>query len=145
MIVSNLEKSIVFYEALTGKKISNIDEIGGKRMAQTQGLEDTRIKYTNFHLDNLSIDILEYIVPKSDKACYSNDQISTMHLCFEVEDIDAAVERLKAIGVQPDGAPIVFQEEDGLKSGFGTGVAYFRNPDGTNLELIAPKGLFKRD
>ncbi|GAB6439521.1 MULTISPECIES: VOC family protein [Bacillus] len=143
--VSNLEKSIVFYEALTGKKVSNTDEIGGKRMAQTQGLEDTRIKYANLHLDNLNIDILEYIVPKSDKASYSNDQISAMHLCFEVEDIDAAVERLKAIGVEPDGEPIVFQEEDGLKSGFGTGVAYFRDPDGTNLELIAPKGPFRRE
>ncbi|MED1408349.1 MULTISPECIES: VOC family protein [Bacillus] len=143
--VSNLEKSIVFYEALTGKKVSNIDEIGGKRMAQTQGLEDTRIKYANLHLDNLNIDILEYVVPKSDKASYSNNQISAMHLCFEVEDIDAAVERLKAIGVQPDGEPIVFQEEDGLKSGFGTGVAYFRDPDGTNLELITPKGPFRRD
>ena len=37
--VSNLEKSIEFYETLTGKKISNKDEIGGKRMAQTQGLD----------------------------------------------------------------------------------------------------------
>ena len=114
-------------------------------MAQTQGLDDTRIKYANLHLNNLNIDILEYVVPKSDKASYSNDQISAMHLCFEVEDIDAAVERLKAIGVEPDGEPIIFQEEDGLKSGFNTGVAYFRDPDGTNLELIAPKGPFRRE
>ncbi|MCJ0743654.1 VOC family protein [Pedobacter montanisoli] len=55
--VSNLEKSIAFYEALTGTKVSNIDEIGGQRMAKTQGLEDTRIKYANLHLDNLNIDI----------------------------------------------------------------------------------------
>ncbi len=55
------------------------------------------------------------------------------------------MERLKAIGVEPDGEPIVFQEDGGLKSGFGTGVAYFRDPDGTNLELLAPKGPFRRD
>ena len=61
--VSNLEKSIAFYEALTGTKVSNIDEIGGERMAKTQGLEDTRIKYANLHLDNLNIDILEYVLP----------------------------------------------------------------------------------
>lgn len=53
--------------------------------------------------------------------------------------------RLRAIGVEPDGEPITFQEEDGLKSGFGTGVAYFTDPDGTNLELIAPKGPFTRN
>ncbi|MFB6454118.1 VOC family protein [Chitinophaga sp. Hz27] len=142
--VSNLEKSIVFYEALTGLKVSNIDEIGGPRMAKTQGLEDTRIKYANLHLDNLNIDILEYVLPAPERTSYHNNQISAMHLCFEVDDIDAAMERLKQIGVKPEGEPIVFQEEDGLRSGFGTAVAYFTDPDGTNLEIIAPKGPFKR-
>ncbi|MDQ8749541.1 glyoxalase [Elizabethkingia miricola] len=142
--VSNLEKSIAFYEALTGVKVSNIDEIGGERMARTQGLEDTRIKYANLHLDNLNIDILEYVLPAPEKTSYQNNQISAMHLCFEVDDIDAAMERLKEIGIKPEGEPIVFQEEDGLKSGFGTAVAYFRDPDGTNLEIIAPQGPFKR-
>lgn len=143
--VSNLENAIVFYEALTGKKITNQDKIGGKRMAQTQGLTNTTIKYANLHLDNLNIDLLEYVEPKSNQAHYSNDQISAMHLCFEVTDIHAAVNRLKAIGVMPDGDPIIFEAQDGLKSGFGTGVAYFTDPDGTNLELIAPTGPFSRD
>ena len=97
--VSNLEKSIEFYETLTGKKISNKDEIGGKRMAQTQGLDDTLIRYANLHLDNINIDILEYVEPKSTKANYSNEQISEMHLCFEVDDIEAAIARMKEIGL----------------------------------------------
>ncbi|MGX5820690.1 VOC family protein [Chitinophaga lutea] len=142
--VSNLERSVAFYEALTGTKVSNVDEIGGPRMAKTQGLEDTRIKYANLHLDNLNMDILEYVLPASQKASYQNNQISAMHLCFEVDDLDAALQRLKEIGVELDGQPIVFREEDGLKSGFGTAVAYFRDPDGTNLEIIAPQGPFKR-
>jgi len=142
--VSNLEKSIAFYEALTGVKIANKDEIGGPRMAKTQGLDDTLIKYANLHLDNLNMDILEYVLPTPEKASYQNNQISAMHLCFEVDDMDAAMERLKEIGIEPEGAPIVFQEEDGLKAGFGTAVAYFRDPDGTNLEIIAPQGPFKR-
>lgn len=142
--VSDLEESIKFYEALTGEKIANKDQIGGKRMAQTQGLDDTLIKYANLHLGNVNIDILEYVEPISKKANYSNEQISAMHLCFEVEDIESAVKRLKEIGVEPDGKPIFFSEEDGLTSGFGTGVVYFTDPDGTNLELIAPKGPFTR-
>jgi catechol 2,3-dioxygenase-like lactoylglutathione lyase family enzyme len=142
--VKNLEASIAFYEALTGIKVSNTDEIGGPRMAKTQGLEDTRIRYANLHLDNLNIDILEYVIPESEQASYSNNQISAMHLCFEVDDMNEAIRRLQEIGVEPDGEPITFQEEDGLKSGFGTAVAYFRDPDGTNLEIIAPQGPFKR-
>ena len=64
-----------FYEALTGTKIANRDEIGGKRI-QTQGLDDTLIKYANVHLENINIDLLEYVKPKSEKASYSNEQIS---------------------------------------------------------------------
>ncbi|MGZ7886209.1 VOC family protein [Ligilactobacillus salivarius] len=143
--VSNLEKSIEFYETLTGKKISNKDEIGGKRMAQTQGLDDTLIRYANLHLDNINIDILEYVEPKSTKANYSNEQISAMHLCFEVDDIETAVARMKEIGIEPEGEPIYLEKSDGLKVGFGTGVVYFKDPDGTNLELIAPKGPFQRE
>ena len=142
--VSNLEKSIAFYEALTGTKVSNVDEIGGPRMAQTQGLKDTRIKYANFRLDNINIDVLEYVLPAPEKTSYQNNQISAMHLCFEVDDIDEAMKRLKEIGVDPEGEPIIFQESDGLRSGVGTAVAYFRDPDGTNLEIIAPQGPFKR-
>ncbi|GAB0156669.1 VOC family protein [Chryseobacterium sp. Alg-005] len=143
--VKNLERSIVFYETLTGIKVSNIDEIGGPRMAKTQGLNDTKIKFANLHLENLNLDILEYVIPESEQASYSNNQISAMHLCFEVDDINAAMERLKEIGIEPEGEPITFQEEDGLQSGFGTAVAYFRDPDGTNLEIIAPQGPFKRE
>jgi catechol 2,3-dioxygenase-like lactoylglutathione lyase family enzyme len=142
--VSNLEKSINFYETLTGEKVSNVDTIGGERMAQTQGLDDTLIKFANLRLGNVNLDTLEYVDPKSNKASYSNNQISAMHLCFEVEDLDSAITRLKEIGIEPDGAPIVFEEADGLKAGFGTGVAYFTDPDGTNLELIAPQGPFRR-
>ncbi|WP_265456076.1 VOC family protein [Enterococcus sp. HY326] len=142
--VSNLDKSIVFYEALTGNKISNKDVIGGKRMAQSQGLEDTLIKYANLRLGNVNLDILEYVTPQSTKANYSNEQISAMHLCFEVEDLTAAVKRLQAIGIKPEGEPFYFEEQDGLKAGFGTGVVYFTDPDGTNLELISPQGPFQR-
>lgn len=143
--VSDLDKSIEFYEALTGMKISNKDAIGGARMAQTQGLDDTLIKYANLHLENINIDILEYAKPKADKASYANNQISAMHLCFEVADLEAAIARLAEIGVKPEGDPIYFEEQDGLKAGYGTGVVYFTDPDGTNLELIAPKGPFKRN
>lgn len=143
--VSNLDKAIEFYEALTGKKVSNVDQIGGKRMAASQGLEDTQIRYANLHLDNVNMDILEYLEPKSTKVHYTNDQIGSMHLCFEIDDLEAAIKRLKEIGVEPDGEPFYFAKEDGLKDGFGTGVVYFRDPDGTSLEIIEPKGPFSRD
>lgn len=94
------------------------------------------------HLGNVNIDILEYEAPQSTQTQYLNEQISAMHLCFEVENLDAAIARLNELGIEPEGEPIYFEEQDGLKAGFGTGVVYFKDPDGTNLELIAPNGPF---
>jgi len=142
--VKNLDTAIEFYQALTGGKITPKDEIGGERMAKVQGLEKTLIRYATVHLDNINIDLLEYVEPVSTKADYSNEQISAMHLCFEVEDFADTVHRMQSAGIEFHGDPITFSEEDGLKAGIGTSVAYFKDPDGTNLEIISPQGPFKR-
>ena len=144
IVVADLDKAVTFYEALTGQKISNRDEIGGDRMAQVLGLDKTLIRYANLHLDNINIDLLEYKQPEPSRAQYENNQISAMHLCFEVDDIQEAVQRLKDAGIKLSGEPILFEEADGLQSGIGTAVAYFDDPDGTHLEIIAPQGPFKR-
>ena len=83
--------------------------------------------------------------PNSPKRPSYPEACGLRHLAFEVDDIEAAVARMKEIGIEPEGEPIYFEESDGLKAGFGTGVVYFKDPDGTNLELIAPKGPFKRE
>ncbi len=142
--VKNLGAAIAFYGALTGAEITPKDQIGGERMAKVQGLEKTLIRYATVHLENLNIDLLEYEEPKPTQASYSNEQISAMHLCFEVDDLERAVKRLQNAGIVFHGEPITFQAEDGLVTGIGTGVAYFKDPDGTNLEIIAPVGPFKR-
>lgn len=142
--VSDLARSITFYEALTGTKIENVDQIGGPRMAAVQGMDKVLIKYANVHLDNLNIDLLQYADPTPKKASYSGSDISAMHLCFEVDDLDAVYKRMRDAGIEFSGEPLVFEDEDGLKAGAGTAVAYFDDPDGTHLEIIAPMGPFKR-
>jgi catechol 2,3-dioxygenase-like lactoylglutathione lyase family enzyme len=144
IVVSDLDRSIRFYEALTGTRIVNKDAIGGPRMAAVQGLDKVLIRYANVHLDNLNIDLLEYEEPAPKTARYAGNEISAMHLCFEVDDLDAVHRRMIEAGIEFQGDPIVFEEGDGLKAGIGTAVAYFDDPDGTHLEIIAPAGPFKR-
>ncbi len=144
IVVKDLDASIRFYEALTGTTIANKDVIGGPRMASVQGLDAVKIRYANVHLDNLNIDLLQYDEPAPAQATYAVNEISSMHLCFEVDDLNAVYERMRAAGIGFEGEPITFQAEDGLKAGIGTSVAYFDDPDGTHLEIIAPAGPFKR-
>ena len=44
-------------------------------MAQTQGLDDTLIKYANVHLENINIDLLEYVKPKSEKLLIPTNKL----------------------------------------------------------------------
>lgn len=144
IVVSDLDAAIRFYEALTGTKIVNKDVIGGPRMAAVQGLDKVLIRYANVHLDNLNIDLLQYDEPSPKAARYSGNDISAMHLCFEVDDLDAVYQRMTKAGLTFNGEPITFQAEDQLKQGIGTTVAYFDDPDGTHLEIIQPQGPFQR-
>jgi len=144
IVTSNLDDSVKFYEALTGTKIVNKDVIGGPRMAAVQGLDKVLIRYANVHLQNLNIDLLEYEQPAPKKSAYATNDIGAMHLCFEVDDLDAVYKRMREAGLAFQGEPIVFEAGDQLKTGIGTAVAYFDDPDGTHLEIIAPVGPFKR-
>jgi len=142
--VRDLGRSLQFYQALTGVEATPEDRVGGPRMAGVLGLERTSIRYATLHLRNLNIDLLQYDEPAPKTAHYAGNEIGAMHLCFEVDDLDAAHARMVAAGLRFDGHPITFEDGDGLRSGIGTRVAYFDDPDGTHLELIQPVGPFRR-
>lgn len=66
-----------------------------------------------------------------------------MHLCFRVDDFDSVHQRMMAAGYEFLGDDYTFIEgEVTPKAALGTRVAYFNDPDGTNLEIIEPKGRF---
>ena len=142
--VSDLDHSLRFHEALTGETATPKNKVGGPRMAGVLGLERTLIRYATMHLQNLNIDLLQYDEPTPKTARYAGDEVSAMHLCFEVDDLDAVHRRMVEAGLRFEAEPITLEAEDGLAAGIGTHVACFDDPDGTHLELIQPVGLFRR-
>ncbi len=142
--VKDLSQSIRFYEALTGVESIHLDRLAGDRLAKLLQMDGYDVRYATLYLDNLNIDLLEYKKPAPKAASYEATQISAMHLCFEVKDFGSAVARLKKIGVTLEGAEVKYLEEDGLQEGVGTEVISFKDPDGTHLQVMAPKGSFKR-
>ena len=63
--------------------------------------------------------------------------IGTIHLCFEVDDIDYEMERLKKKGVKFNKGPNMITE--GEEKGFIW--IYFNSPDGHQLELLEKRGF----
>ncbi|ROT33380.1 VOC family protein [Micromonospora sp. HM5-17] len=144
--VTDLDRSVAFYQALTGLAPVVRDEtMRGDGFARSQGLPCTRLRYATFHLDNLGIDLIQFQEPAGDPATVAANRPGSMHLCFEVADLRAVYDRMRDAGFAFFGEPYTFvPEEVSPPEAAGTEVAYFNDPDGTNLELIAPRGGFAR-
>jgi catechol 2,3-dioxygenase-like lactoylglutathione lyase family enzyme len=144
IVVSDLDASIRFYEALTGTKVETKDMVGGARLAALMGMDEVLIRYAMVHLDEFNLELVQYDEPAPKTANYAANEISAMHLAFEVDDLDAVYDRMTRAGLAFASAPLVLQQEDMLRFGIGAKVAYFEDPDGTHLEIIEPQGSFRR-
>ncbi|MDG4781907.1 VOC family protein [Micromonospora sp. WMMD961] len=145
--VSDLDRSVAFYQALLGAEPVVRDEtMHGAGFAQSQGLPTTRLRYATFNLDNLGIDLIQFQDPVGEVAQVAANRPGSMHLCFHVDDVRSVFDRMRAAGFEFLGEPYTFAAgEVNPPEALGTEVAYFNDPDGTNLELIAPKGGFARN
>ncbi|MEU5936748.1 VOC family protein [Micromonospora sp. NPDC047187] len=144
--VSDLDRSVAFYQALLGAEPVVRDEsMHGAGFAQSQGLPTTKLRYATFNLDNLGIDLIQFQEPVGDTAQVAANRPGSMHLCFHVDDVRAVYGRMSEAGFEFLGQPYTFASgEVEPPAAVGTAVAYFNDPDGTNLEIIAPKGGFAR-
>ncbi|MGK6324657.1 VOC family protein [Sphingomonas sp. DT-51] len=144
IVVSDLHRSIRFYEALTGVAVAREDVVGGSRLAALRGLPNLRLGFAMVHLGNINIELVQYVDPVADQARYSAADISSMHLAFEVEDLPLVCDRMEKSGIPIAAGPITLTKDDLLAYGTGTKVAYFDDPDGTHLEVVEPRGIFRR-
>ncbi|MEV4497728.1 glyoxalase [Micromonospora arborensis] len=145
--VSDLDRSVAFYQALLGTEPVVRDEsMHGAGFAQSQGLPTTKLRYATFNLDNLGIDLIQFQEPVGDVAQVAANRPGSMHLCFQVDDVRSVFDRMREAGFEFLGQPYTFAAgEVNPPDAVGTEVAYFNDPDGTNLEIIAPKGGFSRE
>ena len=147
VVVRDLERSVAFYRALTGcEPVLDDEGLAGPGISAATGMDRQRIRYATFRLENLNLDVVQFLHPTAPPAEVGPNQPAGMHLCFEVEDVDATLGRLRELGVEPSSAPYTFTAEESDSADLaGTRIVYFDDPDGTHLELIAPRGRFVRD
>jgi catechol 2,3-dioxygenase-like lactoylglutathione lyase family enzyme len=113
--VDDTEKARAFYTETLGVPVSVIDDEAGIMTLHLAGGRDTLI----------------YRKPDFTPATYTI-------LNFEVDDVEAAVDALTERGVEferYDGMP---QDEKGIMRGLGPDIAWFRDPAGNILSVVAP-------
>ncbi|MFE1593519.1 VOC family protein [Nocardia sp. NPDC058705] len=141
--VADLDRSIAYYSALTGRDPVASGEMDSVAFGGSQGLSNARLRYATINLDNIGIDLIEFRDPVGEPTNGKANRPGSMHLCLQVDDFDAVYTRMKEAGYDFLGEDYTFTAgEVTPDSALGTQVAYFNDPDGTNLEIIAPKGGF---
>ncbi|WP_326556305.1 VOC family protein [Micromonospora sp. NBC_01796] len=142
--VSDLDRSVAFYRALTGLEPAVDNEsMKGQGFAHAQGLPVSKLRYATFHLSNLGIDLIEFEDPVGAPGQSAANRPGSMHLCFQVDDLRSVHTRMREAGYDFLGEPYTFAADEVTPpDAVGTRVAYFNDPDGTNLELIEPRGGF---
>ncbi|MFE4517849.1 VOC family protein [Kitasatospora sp. NPDC056783] len=142
--VSDLDASIAFYTALTGREPVAEGTMHSVPFGGSQGLPVAKLRYATINLDNsLGIDLIQFQEPVGERTNGVANRPGSMHLCLRVDDFDAVYRRMREAGYEFLGEDYTFIEGEVTPSdALGTQVAYFNDPDGTNLEIIRPQGGF---
>jgi catechol 2,3-dioxygenase-like lactoylglutathione lyase family enzyme len=136
MTVSDMDRAVEFYSALTFQKVSDV-EVFGDKFEHLEGVFGARMRVVRMQLGNEYLDLTQYLAPPGRPIpvdSRSND-LWFQHVAIVVHDMDQAFERLRALKVQfvstgPQTLPPSIKAAAGIKA------FYFRDPDGHNLEII---------
>ena len=142
--VADLDRSLAFWEAFLGRARRFKTVLDRPYLGQILGFPGVQIDAAFVDLPGgVILELLDYRLP--DRVPHTDDtrHPGNVHLCFRVEDADAAWRHAVACGarpVNPDG-PV---ELDGGPNK-GAKVAYLRDPDGISIELFQmPPHLVER-
>ena len=133
--VSDLERSIVFYRDALGLPLTGQwtreEEFAGK----VTGVAGAKLKIAFFDLPNCKVELIEYAAPAGEKIDTRTCNVGSAHVCFNVSDFDAALEKALSGGGSLAGEPTL------VPSGGNAGkiAVYFEDPDGNTIEFISDK------
>ncbi len=137
IIVNDIEKALQFYRDILGAKFLYRAEGSPKDVAKEVNVPGATTKLAVLKVGNHTIELVEYVTPKIKPQGLSAAAIGTLHLAFEVDDIDAEMERMKAKGVKFNAKPKLIEEGENK----GWVWTYFNDPDGSQLELVENRNL----
>jgi catechol 2,3-dioxygenase-like lactoylglutathione lyase family enzyme len=112
--VDDTDKARAFYAETLGVPVSVIDDDAGIMTLHLAGGRDTLI----------------YRKPDFTPATYTI-------LNFEVDDVDAAVDALTERGIEFERYEGMPQDEKGIMRGLGPDIAWFRDPAGNIVSVVA--------
>ena len=131
--VSDWDRSVAFYRDTLGLELLFGDgDASGEELDQNTQLHDVHLRFGMFRLGDGYFELIQYRQPVPAPNDGVINDTGRTHLCFKVDDIEAAYAQLSARGVAFNGRPLH------ITSGplDGCAFAYFPDPDGVLLEIF---------
>jgi len=131
--VRSLERTVAWY-----REVFDIEprfQLHGASGAETEAVvqvEGAIVDCAFFVIGNTCVEFLEYRAPHGLDYELRNCDVGAIHICYEVDDIQAVYARLKEKGVEFSTAPGYI--EDGPLGGIS--FVYFRDLQGIQFELF---------
>ena len=135
LCVSDLNRSIKFYRDVLGFELSRIEppKVSRGRKLGVPGAV-VEIAIMNYGQE-YSLELIHYLEPSAPNKIGSPvNFLGQIHIAFQVEDIEEEIMRMTKLGVEFVGGNDYEINADGPLKGWKW--VYFKDPDGTNLELI---------
>jgi len=133
--VANLERSLAFWRDVLGFQLSHRPHQTGDFASEITGVPGAEISIAVLKGYGHKIELLEYLAPSDRKRVALRPcDVSSVHVAFTVDDLDAVLTTIAASGWRAAGQPQT------LTAGPNAGkrVVYVRDPDGTTIEFMQP-------
>lgn len=128
MTVSDLERSIAFYE-LFGYEVAARLQEQGEEVDRGTGVDAAHLDVAVLERGPARLELIQYLSPDGAAPAHrTNHAIGCAHICLQVDDIDEAIAELSAKGIEFQSEPIY--HESGIRW------VYCRDPDGITAELV---------
>ena len=138
IVVADLERAADFYETVFGFKRGFSAQLQGDWIETVTGLPGAKAEclFLDAPGGGARIELIRYDAPDAATSPVSlPHQRGLRHIAFEIEDIDATLNRVRALGIAPisDAVEVPFRVANlGAKR-----LAYFHDFDGTLVEIAA--------
>ena len=136
--VRDIEQSLAFWRDVLGFRLQYRARRTGRFAEEVTGVPEAEIEIAVLLAPGHHIELLQYIAPGDrqhlrPRAC----DLGSVHIAFDVDHLDAALNHIAAHGWTAVGAPQTIA--GGARN--GTRVVYVRDPDGTTIELMQPPAV----
>lgn len=142
--VADIERSIHFYRDILGMRLVHTMVHDQPYTSRQVAFENAYLKVALFTLDGFPetrsghmLELIEYVSPRGEPTDTATNRPGSAHMAFQVDDLQAEYQRLKALGVRFKSEPV--RIEAGRNEGGYT--VYLLDPDNITLEMVQPREL----